>query len=525
LATGSALTFDGTKLSLGATSAVNNLLTLAAPSTVYTPQLAFQHTTNSQAEAFIGSGSNAHNIWITAGAEPTGDPDGSNWATARSTVAAIYRQRNANHIWFTNTGLTASTTFTPTEGMRLTSTGLGIGTSSTANQLTVYRTSSSTANGALRLDGNGNYAGIQFAQSGNLRGSLSVDNTSLYLTHESILAFYTGGTGNVGGTERMRIDSSGNLGLGVTPSAWYTPLSTRALEFYSGSLFNISNTDFGLIQNGYLNSVGSYVYKASLAACRQDLYNGGFRWYTAASGTAGNAISFTQAMTLNASGSLLVGTTSENPGIGNTDNGVKAGGELIAASRASNFAGFFNRNTDDGGTVWFGRQGTQVGSISVSTTGVTLTGTNGITFTASQTASADANTLDDYEEGTWTPVLSRDGTAPTITYTSRPATYVKIGQMVYCMAEIDIGSISANGSGLNQLTGLPFAAETAAGGGGGGRWGAYMYSNNALTSADSFYVISGNTFGYFYNLTNQSNPSANYAVGVLYLTIVYKASA
>ena len=85
-----------------------------------------------------------------------------------------------------------------------------VGTSSSPNQQAViYRIDSSTANGALRLDGDGNYAGIQFAQSGNLRGSLSTDAAGLYMTHESNIYFYTGSAGNVSGTNRMQIDSSG----------------------------------------------------------------------------------------------------------------------------------------------------------------------------------------------------------------------------------------------------------------------------------------------------------------------------
>jgi len=91
------------------------------------------------------------------------------------------------------------------------STGkLLVGTSSIpSQQAVIYRTDSSTANGSLRLDGNGNYAGIQFAQSGNVRGSLSTDAAALYMTHESNLYFNTGSSGNVGGTNRMLIDSSG----------------------------------------------------------------------------------------------------------------------------------------------------------------------------------------------------------------------------------------------------------------------------------------------------------------------------
>jgi hypothetical protein len=109
-----------------------------------------------------------------------------------------------------------------------------VGTSSSPNQQAViYRTDSSTANGALRLDGNGNYAGIQFAQSGNLRGSLSTDAAGLYMTHESNIYFYTGGPGNISGTNRLQIDSSGALILAgstaqkATGTTWSNPSDQR----------------------------------------------------------------------------------------------------------------------------------------------------------------------------------------------------------------------------------------------------------------------------------------------------------
>jgi hypothetical protein len=74
---------------------------------------------------------------------------------------------------------------------------------------------------------------------------------------------------------------------------------------------------------------------------------------------------------------------------------------------------------------------------------------SGITFPATQSASSDANTLDDYEEGTWTPSIG--GTA---TYTNQIGRYTKIGNMVYCTFRL---TILARGTGsLNSFSGLPF---------------------------------------------------------------------
>jgi hypothetical protein len=109
------------------------------------------------------------------------------------------------------------------------------------------------------------------------------------------------GTNN---TERLRIDSSGNLGLGVTPSAWTT---LNPIQFAGGaSLAGLGNVGY-LGANCYYD--GSWRYIASATSGRYEVA-ADHKWFNAASGTAGNAITFTQAMTLNASGFLGIGQTS-----------------------------------------------------------------------------------------------------------------------------------------------------------------------------------------------------------------------
>jgi hypothetical protein len=100
----------------------------------------------------------------------------------------------------------------------------------------------------------------------------------------------------------------GNLGLGVTPSAWIG----SAIAFEFGTKGEIAtNGDFVSIGNNrYINTSGQNIYKTTDFATTLVQIDGQFQFYTAPSGTAGNAISFTQAMTLDASGNLLVGTTS-----------------------------------------------------------------------------------------------------------------------------------------------------------------------------------------------------------------------
>lgn len=94
------------------------------------------------------------------------------------------------------------------------------------------------------------------------------------------------------------------------------------------------------------------------------------------------------------------------------------------------------------------------GTVVVSGTTPTL---NGITFPATQVPSADANTLDDYEEGTWTPV---DASGAGLTFTvSGTARYVKIGRLVFFSVDFINYPSTANASGAS-IGGLPFTSDS-----------------------------------------------------------------
>jgi hypothetical protein len=124
------------------------------------------------------------------------------------------------------------------------------------------------------------------------------------------ILWYTN-TANGSATERLRLDSSGNLGLGVTPSAWS---GMRALQLGDGAFAMSADGagagDGSLTWNGYYNGTNWIYGYTGGGSSRYRQNESGHAWFYAPSGTAGNAISFTQAMTLDASGNLLVGTTS-----------------------------------------------------------------------------------------------------------------------------------------------------------------------------------------------------------------------
>jgi len=125
------------------------------------------------------------------------------------------------------------------------------------------------------------------------------------------LSFYTNGS------QQMQLDTSGNLGLGVTPnSGWDTGTSSKFFQFgRSGAIgYDTSNAWAALYGNAYQTGLNGFKYLNSgyaglYAYCD---YNGSHIWYNAASGTANTTFTPTQAMTLDASGNLTLGGTAAN---------------------------------------------------------------------------------------------------------------------------------------------------------------------------------------------------------------------
>lgn len=94
----------------------------------------------------------------------------------------------------------------------------------------------------------------------------------------------------------------------------------------------------------------------------------------------------------------------------------------------------------------------------VAMTGTLDLGTPGkIKFPATQSASADANTLDDYEEGTWTPVLQFGGASTGITYSAQEGHYIKIGGWAHLEFRIALTN-KGSATGVATITGNSFNA-------------------------------------------------------------------
>ena len=186
--------------------------------------------------------------------------------------------------------------------MTLNSTGLGVGVASPAYKIHAR----GTTDGRIQIEGASGY-GMVFIQASSGNSAQLQLNSNGGSGRRYVVASNSSGQFLVGDetavATRLIIDSSGNVGIGVTPSAW----SIRALQLGSGfSAWSSGVANARIFANTYYDGAYRYVGSGPATQYEQDGYHA---WYTAASGTAGNAITWTKAMTLDALGNLLVGLT------------------------------------------------------------------------------------------------------------------------------------------------------------------------------------------------------------------------
>ena len=143
----------------------------------------------------------------------------------------------------------------------------------------------------------------------------------------------------------------------------------------------------------------------------------------------------------------------------------------------------------------------------------------GIDFSAgSSAAGMTSELLDDYEEGTFVPTLTRASGAPTISYfTSPTGNYIKVGRLVYVSIRAHINTVSSAGSGATQVTGLPFASNDLQYGGNGS-----IGYNDAFVNAVYASWIDSTSVYFRSGIQSSANDSGGWqSGGYLNFSIVY----
>ncbi len=197
-----------------------------------------------------------------------------------------------------------------------------------------FQTSTANTYGTIRLTGNARGGELDF-----YNGATAL--ASIYASTLKDIQFATNGTSSVA----MTLDASGNLGLGVVPSAWANSKAFDCGAWGSVSVDTVADANLSLAWNSYATAYNAWKYKNAAAASKYTQAAGAHQWYTAPSwnGTGSDVITFTQAMTLDASGNLGIGETSPTnrlhvKGTQNTvysPNDTLAGGVLAYFKNAS----------------------------------------------------------------------------------------------------------------------------------------------------------------------------------------------
>jgi hypothetical protein len=278
---------------------------------------------------------------------------------------------------------------------------LTFGLSGSATIGTNALVSSGNRLGVISFNGND---GTNFEEAARIEAF--VDGTPGANDMPGRLVFFTTADGAATPTERVRIDSSGRLLVGTTSTSGF---QTGVYHV----LLNGSGTVYGSISVGTIPVSGNAT----------DL--------NLTSWTASGANFFTSRIRQAGDGSLQISTQS-----------------TVSSDGAGTVTERMRLDASTGNLL--------VGTTTTTANGGVLQVSNGVTFPATQVACTDVNTLDDYEEGTWTPAIAGTTLAGAGTYSVQVGRYTKIGNTV--TVHLNLTWSAHTGTGNMTISGLPFTS-------------------------------------------------------------------